>query len=70
IWIFKKIEAILKHYKCSMSTPINKLPENVVDVLLYGDKVEVAVDSVKYPGTKWHTTFEGIVNFLQKYQEG
>jgi excinuclease ABC subunit A len=70
IWIFKKIEAILKHYKCSISTPIEKLPEEVVDVLLYGDKVEVAVDSVKYPGTQWHTTFEGIVNFLQKQQEG
>jgi excinuclease ABC subunit A len=32
--------------------------------------VELAVDSTKYPGTKWHTTFEGIINFLQKYQEG
>lgn len=70
IWIFKKIEAILKHYKCSMSTPIKNLPPEVVDILLNGDKVEVAVDSVKYPGTKWHTTFEGIINFLQKYQEG
>lgn len=70
IWIFKKIEAILKHYRCSMSTPIKDLPEQVVEVLLFGDKVEVAVDSVKYPGTKWNTTFEGIVNFLQKYQEG
>jgi excinuclease ABC subunit A len=70
VWIFKKIEAILKHYKCSISTPIAKLPEEVVNILLYGDKVEVAVDSVKYPGTKWHTTFEGIVNFLQKQQEG
>ncbi len=70
IWIFKKIEAILKHYKCSMSTPIRELPEEVVDVLLNGDKVEVEVDSTKYPGTKWHTTFEGIVVFLQKYQEG
>ncbi|MBC6365603.1 excinuclease ABC subunit UvrA [Algoriphagus sp. AK58] len=70
IWIFKKIEAILKHYKCSMSTPIKDLPEQVVEVLLYGDKIEVAVDSVKYPGTQWNTTFEGIVNFLQKYQEG
>lgn len=70
IWIFKKIEAILKHYKCSISTPIAKLPEEVVNVLLYGDKVEVAVDSVKYPGTQWHTTFEGIINFLQKQQEG
>ncbi len=70
IWIFKKIEAILKHYKCSISTPIENLPAEVVDILLYGDKVEVAVDSVKYPGTQWHTTFEGIVNFLQKQQEG
>jgi excinuclease ABC subunit A len=70
IWIFKKIEAILKHYKCSISTPIEKLPEELIQILLYGDKIEVAVDSVKYPGTQWHTTFEGIVNFLQKYQEG
>ncbi|MEB2774711.1 excinuclease ABC subunit UvrA [Algoriphagus sp. D3-2-R+10] len=70
IWIFKKIEAILKHYKCSMSTPIKDLPEKVVEILLSGDKIEVAVDSVKHPGTKWHTTFEGIINFLKKYQEG
>ncbi|PZX57848.1 excinuclease ABC subunit UvrA [Algoriphagus chordae] len=70
IWIFKKIEAILKHYKCSMSTPIKDLPDHVVEILLNGDKIEVAVDSVKHPGTKWHTTFEGIINFLKKYQEG
>ena len=25
---------------------------------------------MKYPGTQWNTTFEGIINFLQKYQEG
>lgn len=70
VWIFKKIEAILKHYKASITTPIENLPEEVVHVLLYGDKIEVAVDSVKYPGTMWNTTFEGIVNFLQKQQEG
>ncbi|MFN3800851.1 excinuclease ABC subunit UvrA [Belliella pelovolcani] len=70
IWIFKKIDAILKRYKCSISTPISKLPEEVIDVLLYGDKQEVEVDSVKYPGTKWTTTFEGIINFLTKHQEG
>ena len=69
IWIFKKIEAILKHYKVSLSTPIKNIDKAVLDVLLYGDKVEVAVDSVKYPGRKWNTTFEGIVNFLQKQQE-
>lgn len=69
IWIFKKIEAILKQHKCSMSTPINKLPEEVIQILLHGDQTEVAVDSIKYPGTQWHTTFEGIIVFLQKYQD-
>ncbi|MGY6558727.1 MAG: excinuclease ABC subunit UvrA [Nitritalea sp.] len=70
IWIFKKIEAILKRFKASMSTPVGKLSEDVVQVLLYGDGEEVAVDSVKYPGTKWTTSFEGIIPFLQKQQEG
>ncbi|ERM83430.1 excinuclease ABC subunit A [Rhodonellum psychrophilum GCM71 = DSM 17998] len=70
IWIFKKIDAILKHYKCAITTPIENLPIEVIDILLYGDQIEIAVDSVKYPGTMWNTTFEGIVNFLQKHQEG
>ncbi|GAB3017807.1 excinuclease ABC subunit UvrA [uncultured Cyclobacterium sp.] len=70
IWIFKKIDAILKRYKGSLATPIEKLDERVIQTLLYGDKMEVAVDSVKYPGTKWNTTFEGILNFLQKQKEG
>src|SRR5690606_33529945 len=61
IWIFKKIEAILKRHKLSLSSPIKTFPKEVLQVLLYGDKIEVAVDSVKYPGTKWNTTFEGIV---------
>lgn len=69
IWIFKKIDAILKRYEISMSSPIKKIPEDVLNVLLYGDKVPVSVGSVKYPGTQWNTTFEGIVNFLQKQQE-
>jgi excinuclease ABC subunit A len=70
IWIFKKIDAILKRYKGSLATPIEKLDEKVIHTLLYGDKMEVAVDSVKYPGTKWNTTFEGILNFLQKQKDG
>lgn len=69
IWIFKKIEAILKRYKCTLSTPIKKIPEEVLKVLLYGDDVPVAVSSVKHPGTDWNTKFEGIVNFLQKQRD-
>jgi excinuclease ABC subunit A len=69
IWIFKKIEAILKRYKYNLSTPIKDISEDVQNILLYGDSVPVAVKSVKYPGTDWNTKFEGIINFLEKQKE-
>ncbi len=69
IWIFKQIQAILKRYGADLSTPINKISEEVIDILLYGDKEPVAIPSVKYPGTDWNVKFEGIVNFLEKQKE-
>lgn len=69
IWIFKKIEAILKRYKISLSTPIKNIPEEVIQTLLYGDDIVVAVSSKKYPGTEWNTKFEGIISFLEKQKE-
>jgi excinuclease ABC subunit A len=69
IWIFKKIEAILKRYKLTLSTPIKTIPKDVLNVLLYGDDVPVGVASVKYPGTEWNTKFEGIINFLEKQRD-
>ncbi len=69
IWIFKKVEAILKRHKLSLTTPIKDIPKEVIKTLLYGDDVPVAVASVKYPGTEWNTRFEGIVNFLEKQRD-
>ncbi len=69
IWIFKKIEAILKRKGLSITTKIKDLPEDVLNVLLFGDENPVAVKSIKYPGTDWYTRFEGIVNFLQKQKK-
>ncbi len=70
IWIFKKIQAILKRNDVDLTTPIKQIPEEIIDILLYGDKVPVSVSSVKYPGTDWQTKFEGIINFLEKQREG
>lgn len=69
IWIFKKIEAILKRFKLNLNTPIKEIPKEALKVLLYGDDEPVAVPSVKYPGTEWNTQFEGIINFLQKQKD-
>ncbi|CAE7238518.1 uvrA [Symbiodinium microadriaticum] len=66
IWIFKKIEAILKRNNASISTPIKDLPEELIRIILHGDSIPVAVSSVKYPGTDWNTKFEGIITFLEK----
>ncbi len=69
IWIFKKIEAILKRQGYNISTPINKIDEATIDLLLYGDSDPVAVASKKYPGTDWHVRFEGIISFMKKQQD-
>ncbi|RAW03307.1 excinuclease ABC subunit UvrA [Pseudochryseolinea flava] len=69
IWIFKKIEAILKRKKFTLTTPIKEIPKDVMKVLLYGDDEPVAVASMKYPGTDWNTKFEGIINFLEKQRD-
>jgi excinuclease ABC subunit A len=69
IWIFKKVEAILKRNKLTLTTPIKEIPKDTLKILLYGDDEPVAVPSVKYPGTEWNTKFEGIINFLQKQKE-
>ncbi len=69
IWIFKKIDAILKRDKLTLSTPIKDIPKDVLHSLLYGDDEPVAVPSVKYPGTEWNTKFEGIINFLEKQRD-
>ena len=69
IWIFKKVDAILKRYKLSLSTPIKDIPAEVIKILLYGDEMPVSVPSVKYPGTDWTTKFEGIIRFLEKMRE-
>jgi len=69
IWIFKKLEAILKKHKVNLTTPIKDLPDGVLDVILHGDDVPVSVSSKKYPGTNWNTKFEGIIKFLEKQME-
>ncbi|MCV9388597.1 excinuclease ABC subunit UvrA [Reichenbachiella ulvae] len=69
IWIFKKIDAILKRHNYKLTTPIKDIKREVLDILLYGADEPVAVSSKKYPGTDWNTEFEGIIHFLEKQKD-
>jgi len=69
IWIFKKVEAILKRNGYNITTRIKDIDEKVMDILLHGDSEPVAVKSKKYPGTSWNIKFEGIISFMKKQKE-
>ena len=69
IWIFKKVEAILKKNGFNITTPIKDIDEKVIDILLNGDVDPIAVKSKKYPGTNWNIKFEGIISFMKKQKE-
>jgi excinuclease ABC subunit A len=68
IWIFKQIEAILKAKKLSLSTPLDKVPQEVIQEILYGSEDSFNIYSDKFD-RYYHTQFEGVIPFLQRQQE-
>lgn len=61
-------DALAKQYKFSLDTPIKDLPDEVVNVILYGSgdkKLKINRTSVYGSGTYEHT-FEGIINNLER----
>lgn len=69
MWIFKQLEVLLKQFKVSLTTPLEKFPQEAIDMMLYGSEEPVPVPSKKYEGTEWNTKYEGIVTFLKRQQE-
>ncbi len=68
IWIFHKIEELLKIHKKNLSTPIEKLPPELVKELLYGSDEWITVSNPKYQ-KDYETRFEGIIPFLERMRE-
>ncbi len=64
-WIFKQIEAIGEKYNFDISTPIGEIPEQAINVILYGsDEVfRVKNDYLGITST-YALNFEGIVSFI------
>ncbi|GEO05593.1 UvrABC system protein A [Adhaeribacter aerolatus] len=66
IWIFNQIQALLRIHKLNISTPIQDLPEPVLNQLLHGVKEEL---EVKAKGHSYTIEFEGIISFLRKQMD-
>ncbi len=64
IWMFRQLEAVLKKFKVKLNVPINEIPKEALYLILYG--VEASTEKT---GTKYTFEFDGIVNYLQHFDE-
>ncbi len=65
-------EGLAAHYQFSLDTPFEELPQNIQDILLYGNNGEKIrmVRKMEYGTGEYFTAFEGIVNNLERrYRE-
>jgi excinuclease ABC subunit A len=69
-FVFQQVKAVARKYNFNLSTPIEKIPKEALNIILYGSKEEkfdVAVNFDELPGAPLHTEFEGVVNMIYRY---
>jgi len=71
VWMFQVLKALAKKYNFSLSTPVEKLGEENIDVILNGthDLLSVAVEYNKWNVQNYQITFDGIIKLLEEQQE-
>lgn len=66
------INALSKHYKFKLDTPIEKLPPHILDIILYGtkgEKIKIQYEREYGSGT-YMAAFEGVINSMERrYKE-
>jgi len=68
---FKQLQAIAKKYKFTFATPIKKIPEEAMKVILYGGKEKFPVKMAsRNEAYSYNLAHEGIVNMLKRWHEG
>ena len=65
-WIFKQLIALGRKYNFNLTMPIDEIPEESLNIILYGsdDILNVTMDYASGGGYHQPVTFEGIVSFI------
>ena len=64
-WIFKQLEIIANKYDFDLKSPINKIPDDAMEIILNGGKEKFNVVSKSLGLTRtYEIDFEGIINFI------
>ncbi|GAA0720400.1 excinuclease ABC subunit UvrA [Aquimarina litoralis] len=65
-WIFKQLELIAQRFGFKLSDPIKDIPEEAMQIILYGGKEKFSVDSKTLGVTReYKIDFEGIATFIE-----
>ncbi|MBV8149267.1 MAG: excinuclease ABC subunit UvrA [Candidatus Eremiobacteraeota bacterium] len=67
-YYLQQLERVLRRYRVKMSTPVEQMSDEVVDVILYGTDREQTFAYTSRGGKTWEyrSSFEGVVNNLQR----
>ena len=67
-YYLQQLERVLKRHRVKMSTPIDEMSDDVVDLILYGTDSEQNFAYTSKAGKVWEykATFEGVVNNLER----
>lgn len=67
--IFAQLEAICEKSGYSLKTPIDELPEEVMDTILYGTPEHLQLKNESGLSNNFYPTYDGIVNYINEIQE-
>jgi len=71
VWVFQVLKALAKKYSFSLSTPLEKLGEENINIILNGthELLSVAVEYNKWNVQNYQITFDGIIKLLEEQHE-
>ena len=68
--IFWQIEAILKKYYCQLKTPIEDIPDEALNEILYGSLESVRIDKeLVHTSSDYFVDFNGVVKYLRSVMD-
>ena len=70
-WVFQILKSISKKYNFSMSAPIDKIPAEIIEIILNGstDIITVPVEYNKWNVQNYQISFDGIIKMLEEQTE-
>ena len=68
--IFWQIEAILEKYGCSLKTPVEELPQECLNEILYGsfETIKISKDKV-HTSSDYFMEFDGVIKYLKSVMD-